>query len=229
MVIEQASLNEKLREEEQLVNFLERFHSPQVIDMIFRSSKSKQDQFMEPKDLTTTILFTDIKGFSAFAERMAPREVNRILNQYFSRMTDIIFEYGGTLDKYLGDGLMAIFGAPIEKADDAERAIQAAKRIRDEIKIMFSEGGIDVKFDMRFGINTGRVVAGQLGSSKRMDYTVIGDAVNTASRLQAIAMPNKIYIGEETYNLVKDKIKANKLGSKKLKGKRKEIIVYEVL
>ncbi len=229
MVIEQARLNEKLREEEQLVNVLERFHSPQVIDMILRSSKSKQDQFMEPKDMTTTILFADIKGFSTFSERMAPREVNRILNQYFSRMTDIIFDYGGTLDKYLGDGLMAIFSAPLEKKDDAERAIQAAKIIRDEIKVMFSEGETDVKFDMRFGINTGRVVAGQLGSPKRMDYTVIGDAVNTASRLQTIATPNKIYIGEETYKLVKNKFKTKKLGPRKLKGKQKEIIVYEVL
>jgi len=229
MVIEQANLNEKLREEEQLINCLERFHSPQVIDMILRSSKKEQDRFMEPKDLTATILFSDITGFSTFAERITPREVNRILNQYFSRMTDIIFEYGGTLDKYLGDGLMAIFGAPIEREDDAERAIQAAKKIRDEVKIMFKRGESDAELCMRFGINTGRVVAGQLGSLKRMDYTVIGDAVNTASRLQSITEPNKIYISEETFKLVKNKFKVNKLGPQKLKGKRKEITVFEVL
>ena len=112
MIIEQASLNEQIREEEQMRSRLERFHSPQVIDMILRGNQETKDNIMEPKDLTATILFTDINGFTRLSEQMPPREINMVLNDYFSRMTEIIFKYDGTLDKYIGDGLMAVFGAP---------------------------------------------------------------------------------------------------------------------
>ncbi|MFH1489583.1 MAG: adenylate/guanylate cyclase domain-containing protein, partial [Pseudomonadota bacterium] len=177
MVIEQASLNEQIREEERLRNRLERFHSPQVIDMILKGGQESKDNIMEPKDLTATVLFTDIIGFTHLSEQMPPREVNMILNQYFSRMTDIIFKYDGTLDKYIGDGLMAVFGAPMEKEDDPVRAILAAREMRTELEKMMENEGITRKFNIRIGINTGRVVAGNIGSPRRMDYTVIGDPV----------------------------------------------------
>ncbi|RPI76622.1 MAG: FHA domain-containing protein [Desulfobacteraceae bacterium] len=126
MVIEQASLNEQIRAEERLRNRLERFHSPQVIDMIIKGNQEAKDNIMEPKDLMATILFTDIIGFSSLAEKMPPREVNMLLTHFFSKMTDIVFKYDGTLDKYIGDGLMAVFGAPMEKKDDPVRAVRAA-------------------------------------------------------------------------------------------------------
>jgi len=229
LIIEQANLNEKLREEKQFVERLERYHSPQVAKMILKSIKKKKDKLTEPQDLTVTILFTDIIGFSSFSEHMHPREVSKILNQYFSHMTDIVFRHDGTLDKYLGDGMMAVFGAPLEKQDDAKRAVQAAKTIRAGLEVMVKEAGVKKKFDMRFGINTGRVVAGNLGSEKRMDYTVIGDAVNTASRLEEAAQPNQILIGEQTYELVKDEFDINALGLMSLRGKTDKIHVYEVL
>ena len=230
MIIEQASLNEQIREEEIMRSRLERFHSPQVIEMILKGSQETKDNVMEPKDLTATILFTDIIDFTQLAERISPRETNIILNQYFSTMTDIIFSYDGTLDKYIGDGLMAVFGAPMEREDDAERAILAAKEMKSQLAVMMTEkGGHRKKFDIRIGINTGRVVAGNIGSPKRMDYTVIGDPVNTASRLESIAKPNQILIGEETYRAVKDKFKIRKIGPKKVKGKRADIMVYEII
>jgi len=227
MIIEQASLNEKIREEANMRSRLERFHSPQVIEMILHGGQ--QEDLMEPKDLTATIIFTDIVGFTTLSEKLPPREVNMILNQYFSRMTDIIFKYDGTLDKYIGDGLLAVFGAPMEKENDAERAIRAALDMKRDVAAMREELEAGPPLNIRIGINTGRVVAGNMGSPKRLDYTVIGDPVNTASRLESIAQPNQILIGEETYLLVKDRFTINKVGARKVKGKTAEITVYEVV
>jgi adenylate cyclase len=229
MIIEQASLNEKIHEEQQLRSRLERFHSPQVIEMIIKGSEETKENIMEPKELAATILFNDIVGFTPLSEKMPPREVNLLLNQFFSRMTDIIFKYDGTLDKFIGDGLMAVFGAPVEKKDDAERAVRAALEMRKELEAMMEKIGMEKKFEVRIGINTGRVVAGNMGSPNRMEYTVIGDPVNIASRLESIAQPNQILIGEETYKQVKGKFKVKKIGLKKVKGRSSEILVYEVL
>jgi len=229
MVIEQASLNEQIREEEQIRNRLERFHSPQVIEMILKGGQETLDDMMEPKDVTATILFADINGFTTLAERMPPREVNLILNDFFSRMTDILFKYDGTLDKYIGDGLMAVFGAPMEKEDDAERGIRAAQEMIQALAAMMEGMPDERKFTIRIGINTGKVVAGNIGSPRRMDYTVIGDAVNTASRLESIAKPNQILIGEETHARVQGKFSIRSVGPKKVKGKTVELMVYEVL
>lgn len=229
MVIEQASLNEQIREEERIRNRLERFHSPQVIDMILKGGQETLDYMMEPKDVTATVLFADINGFTSLAERMPPREVNLILNGFFSRMTDILFRYDGTLDKYVGDGLMAVFGAPMEKEDDAERSIRAAKEMIQALAAMMAGTPEERQFTIRIGINTGKVVAGNIGSPRRMDYTVIGDAVNTASRLESIAQANQILIGEETYKRVKGKFNVRSVGSRKVKGKTVALMVYEVL
>ena len=229
MIIGQARLNKQIQEEERMRNRLERFHSPQIIEMILKGNQETIDNIMEPKDLTSTILFTDIVEFTGLSEKMPPREINMILNQHFSQLTDIIFEHDGTLDKFLGDGLMAIFGAPMEKKDDAVRAVKAAQIIRREFKHVMKEINPKKKFNIRIGVNTGRVVAGNIGSPKRMDYTVIGDPVNTAKRLESIAQPNQILIGPETYKRVKGKFNINKIGPQKLKGKSTAIMAYEVL
>ncbi|NOQ96146.1 MAG: FHA domain-containing protein [Desulfobacterales bacterium] len=229
MILEQASLNEQIREEEILRSRLERFLSPQVAEMIATGSQETIDNVMEPTELTATIVFTDIIAFTQLAEKIPPRETNMILNQYFSMVTDIIFRHDGTLDKYIGDGLMAVFGAPMERQDDAERAILAAKEMREKLAAMMAKKESHTrKFDIRIGINTGRVVAGNIGSPRRMDYTVIGDPVNIASRLESIAEPNQILIGEETYETIKDRFEIRKIGPQKVKGKSAEIMVYEV-
>jgi adenylate cyclase len=229
MIIEQASLNEQIREEEKMRNRLERFHSPQVIEMILRGGQKTKDDIMEPKDLTATILFSDIIGFTRLSEKMPPREINMILNQYFSKMTDIVFSHDGTLDKYIGDALMAVFGAPMEKDDDPERAIRAALEMRQALETIKKKLGPGKTFNVRIGINTGRVVAGNIGSPKRLEYTVIGDPVNIASRLEAIAEPNQILIGEETHKYVQGKFKIREYGPRLFKGKTSEIMVYEVI
>lgn len=229
MVIEQASLNDQIREEERMRSRLERFHSPQVIEMILKGDQDTKEDVMEPRDVTATMLFADIVDFASLSEQMPAREINMVLNQLFSRLTDMIFKYDGTLDKYMGDGLMAVFGAPMEKDDDAERAIQAAREMRRELAVLREKADVNRQFDIRIGINTGRVAAGNIGSPKRMDYTVIGDPVNVAARLESIAEPNQILIGEETYSKVKGKFNIKKVGLKKIKGKRAGVMVYEIL
>lgn len=228
MIIEQANLNEQIREEERMRSRLERFHSPQIIETILEGGQETKDYFMEPKEVTATIVFTDINEFTRLSEHLPPRETNLILNQYFSRMTDIVFKYDGTLDKFMGDGLMAVFGAPMARKDDPIRAIQAAMEMREELTSMMENEAEERKFSIRIGINTGRVLAGNIGSPKRLEYTVIGDPVNTASRLESIAEPNQILIGEETYRFVKEKFDIKEIGAKKFRGKSAEIMVYEV-
>jgi adenylate cyclase len=229
MIIEQASLNEQIREEERMRSRLERFHSPQIIETILEGGQETKDYFMEPKDVTATIVFTDINEFTRLSEQLPPRETNMVLNQYFSKMTDIVFKHDGTLDKYMGDGLMAVFGAPMARKDDPIRAIQAAREMREELAALMENEVEDRKFSIRIGINTGRVVAGNIGSPRRLDYTVIGDPVNIASRLESMAKPNQILIGEETYRFVKEKFDIKEIGPKKIRGKSKEITVYEVI
>jgi len=229
MIIEQANLNKQIQEEEELRNRLARFHSPQMIDFILKNIQAAKDDFLEPKYINATILFCDIVGFTSLSERIRPMHTIMILNRFFSHMTDIIFKHGGTLDKFIGDGLMAVFGAPIERKDDAQRAVLTALEMRNQLNNMMDKTPESRRFKIRIGINSGRVVAGNIGSTKRIEYSVIGDVVNTASRLESIAAPNKIFIGENTYLLAKEKFKINKVGAKRLRGKSADIMVYEVL
>jgi adenylate cyclase len=229
MLLEQASLNEKLRQEESMRGKLERFHSPQVIELILNSDQETQENIMEARELTATVLFSDIVDFTALSEKMEPQEINIFLNRYFSKMTDIVFENDGTLDKYIGDGLLAVFGAPFEKEDDAARAVRTALKMREEVSKMNSSPDKTFEINIRIGINTGQVTAGNIGSEKRMEYTVLGDTVNVASRLEAAAKLNQILIGQETFRIVKDLFKIKDVGLRKLKGKSQDLKVYEVL
>ena len=229
MVLEQVSLNEKIKEEERLRNWLSRFHSPQIIDIVLKAREESRETFLEAKEVEATILFADIIGFTRLSEDMVPWEVNQFLNEYFSLITDVIFEYDGTLDKYIGDGIMAVFGAPLVKTDDTERAVHCALKMREKLSSLMENLSAKRRFGIRIGINTGRVVAGNIGSPRRLDYTVIGDAVNIASRLESIAESNQILIGEETYKQVAGRFHIKEVGPRLLKGKSSKIMVYEVL
>jgi adenylate cyclase len=229
MVLEQVSLNEKIKEEERLRSWLSRYHSPQIIEALLEAKDEADPGFMEAKEQEATILFADIIGFTRISETMSPREVNLFLNEYFTLMTDIVFEYDGTLDKYIGDGVMAVFGAPLEREDDAERAVRAALSIRRKLEHLMTDLKEELRYKVRIGINTGRVVAGNIGSPKRLDYTVIGDTVNIASRLETLAEPNQILVGEETYRRVAGKFRLKEIGPRQLRGRSSRVNVYEVL
>lgn len=207
---------------------LERFLAPEVVEMV---AKNPQDVRLGGTNQKVSVLFADIRDFTTLSEKMKPEKVVEILNHYFTHFTEIIFDHGGTLDKFLGDGVMAVFGAPVSKGNDAENSVRAAQAIqrlvaelnRDAAAREWPEIGVGV------GVNTGIVTAGNIGSPKRIDYTVIGDTVNTASRLMANASSGKIIISQNTAaELSAEKFPLRALEPLRLKGKTKPVRCFSV-
>jgi len=208
------------REKKWVFELFGKYVSPNVADELMK--KGKEAVHLKGTRKTVTILFADMRGFTAMSEKISPRQVVSILNRYLSRMTDIVFKYNGTLDKYVGDEIMATYNVPLDLKDHALMAVKTAIEMQRESKKLMK-----VKYGI--GINTGPVIVGNIGSKKRLDYTVIGDAVNLAARLCGKCEGDQILISEETYHLVKDKIKTRFIGEVQIKGKAKLIRVYEVV
>lgn len=179
----------------------------------------------------TTVLFTDIRGFTAMSESRAPQQVVHMLNEYFELMVEIIFKYEGTLDKFVGDEIMALFGAPVSHPDDPVRAVRTALEMLRQLdefnRTRMAEGEEQLKIGI--GINTGEVVAGYLGSSKALEYTVIGDAVNTGARLCSIAKAGEIIISESTFQRVSEFFEVVELPPTHVKGKSRPLKIFNVL
>jgi adenylate cyclase len=184
-----------------------------------------------------TILFADLQGFTSMSEEIDHEKVVNILNSYFSLMTPIIFQHNGTLDKLMGDGMLALFGAPMSHGDDPYRAVQTAvemlKALERFNRSNESRGWPELRLTV--GINAGEVVAGYIGSEEHMNYTVIGDAVNVAQRIQSVAESNQILISGTVRDLILDRLQEiegakglHQLPIRKLKGREKEIDIYEV-
>ncbi|UCH95014.1 MAG: adenylate/guanylate cyclase domain-containing protein, partial [Candidatus Aminicenantes bacterium] len=223
------SLN-RLNREKKIRNRLERYHSPAVVSRIMESHDSSTLEMKTYKETDATVLFMDIVGFTTKVEHMNPVEIGVFLNHLFTEMTEVVFKHNGTLDKYIGDCIMAVFGVPFEVDNHAELAIQAAidmiKRLEEMNKNLPTKDIINIKI----GINSGKLVAGDFGSPKRLDYTVIGNTVNIASRLESsVAGANEIIISEATYNLTRDIFEYQLLGEKKLQGLSKPVKAYKVL
>jgi adenylate cyclase len=224
VAVEQAALRDGLRDEREKRARLARYSSPAVVDRIVREGSAE----MAADEAEVTVLFADLAGFTALSEANAPAVLIRMLNQVFERLTESIFEFEGTLDKFRGDGMMAFFGAPLAMPDHAERAVAAALRMQEQLAELNSYTR-DRELSMRIGINSGPVVVGDIGSPERKDYTVIGDVVNTASRLEsAVALPGQVVIGEATWKLVSGLFAAEALEPARLKGKRKLVQPYRV-
>jgi len=206
---------------------LERFLSGAIVEKIL----ANPDQIhLGGENQTATIMFTDIRGFTRMAEKMEPQQVVELLNEYFTEMTDLIFENGGTLDKYLGDGIMAVFGAPITKPDDPARSVKTAIEMQRAMARLNRDWEARGQPALRagVGVNTGAVTAGNIGSTKRMDYTVIGDAVNLASRLCANAAGGQILVSESTFAQLGGSRPAKKLEPIRVKGRDTPVEVYEI-
>ena len=181
------------------------------------------------KKLKATMLFTDIRGFTSMSETLDPVEVVSIINEYLTLQTDKVIKWQGLLDKFIGDCVMAVYGVPFAKEDDAYRAVRTAMDIREglvKLNAIRERRGLRT-VGIGIGINTGDVVSGNMGSPQKMDYTVIGDNVNLASRLEANAPAGRIFVSESTYLETKDKIQYDQLESVMVKGKKEPVKVYE--
>lgn len=231
--VEQAQLSEKIQQETSVRQRLERYHSPSIVSRILKdlsTAKHGEEDMMRVQERDVTVLFTDIVGFTPMSERLPPPKIAELLNEYFSEMTEAIFRYEGTLDKYIGDAIMAIFGAPNKMPDHPYRAVCTALDMLEELEKLNERRPPENRFSIRIGINTGRAVAGDIGSIKRMEYTVLGNTVNMASRIESMACkPNQVVIGESTYQKVKDQFITENIGPIRLKGISEEANVYRVL
>ena len=227
VAIEQARLSTQLLEETKRRERLQRYHSPAVVSRIIHASEGESSG-MGAQERDITVMFCDLVGFTSLVENMAPVQAANLLNAFFARMTDVLFEHEGTLDKFLGDALLAVFGAPFEQPQHPLRAVQAALAMRRALADMNAkqEGP---KLSMRIAINTGVALTGDIGSPKRREFTVLGDVVNTASRIEdEIAGAGEIVISGATYARVKDKVTVRPLGSRVLRGRTTPLEAFAV-
>jgi adenylate cyclase len=206
----------------------QRLLSPAIAEQVL-SGKVEVKKYGEARP--TTVLFSDIRGFTSMSESIPAREMVDMLNEYFELMVDIIFKYQGTLDKFVGDEIMALYGAPVSYGDDAVRAVRTALEMYQVLDQLNERRAVEGKSPIKIGIgiNTGEVVAGYLGSSKALEYTVIGDSVNVGARLCSHAGAGECLISEWTYNEVKDYFEFDPPREIQAKGKAKPLQVYNVL
>jgi len=180
-----------------------------------------------------TVLISDVRNFTAMSEKLPPEEVVDFLNEYFSEMVSVVTKYEGTLDKFIGDAILAVFGAPIAHPDDAKRAVFAALEMQEKLKNFNKKRITKGKNEIKIGIavHTGNLVAGNIGSEVRMEYTVIGDTVNLTSRLEPLnkEFGTEILISESTYREVKDDIEVREIPAVEIRGKEEKVKVYDVL
>ena len=209
---------------------LERYHSPQVVGEILKAAQNLDAPILQAKRCEVSVLFADISGFTRMSERLEPLQVAAILNRSFEALTEQIFQRGGTLDKYIGDALMAFFGAPSPDPGHARHAVEAAVAMQRNLREMNEhrpEGYPELM--MRIGINSGEAFAGDIGCAKRMDYTVMGSTVNLASRIESgVARPGQIVIGPRTAELIGGS-GLRELESVCLKGLEQTIRPFEIL
>jgi adenylate cyclase len=227
--VDNAMAHEKIAQQSLQRSALERFLSPEVVEMVV----ANPDIRLGGVNQEVTVMFADIRGFTTMSETMEPGRVVEILNEYFTRVTDVIFDNGGTLDKYIGDAVMAVFGAPISKGNDAAAAVNSAMQIQRLLIELNRDAAAREWPELRvgIGINTGNAIAGNIGSPRRLDYTVVGDAVNTAQRLMTNAAGGQILISESTAKKLGKTgktIDLERLPELKVKGRSEAVPVFRV-
>ncbi|MGC2157549.1 MAG: adenylate/guanylate cyclase domain-containing protein, partial [Pseudolabrys sp.] len=225
------ALAERTEQLETLSTKLSKYLAPQVYASIFHGRQQVEIASNRKK---LTVFFSDIVGFTETTENLDSEELTSILNRYLNEMAGIALKYGATLDKYVGDAIIAFFGDPETRgiAEDARACVAMAVEMRQrvaELESQWQDGGFERPFRVRMGINTGFCTVGNFGSQDRMDYTIIGGAVNLAARLESAAEPGKILIAHETWSLVKDAVIAKEMSPLRLKGFGQPLRVYELL
>jgi adenylate cyclase len=206
---------------------LSRLLSPNLVDEVVRGNVAVEKGGVLRR---ASVLFIDIRGFTGMSERLAPQDMVTMLNEYFEIMVEIVFKYEGTLDKFIGDEIMAVWGAPVEQEDDAERAVRAALDMIRELNRFntFRLANGEQAIRVGCGINCGDIVAGYMGSSRTLSYTVIGDVVNTAARLCSHAQAGQILISDAVATRLADRFQLEPLPDATLKGKSRPVKVLQV-
>lgn len=223
--IENAILHKKELREERIKSNLERYVASQIVDVILNA---EGDITLDSETRNIAILFSDIRGFTSTCENLAPEEIVKYLNEYFTQMVEVIFNNKGTVNKFVGDMIVALFGAPAALSNNEKQAVQAA--IDMQKTILFTRNSwIKSHFNTGIGINSGDVVVGNIGSPHHMDYTAIGDEVNVASRIQSIARGGQILVSRSIYTSTIDYFQYRCIGNIRVKGKRRSIDLFEVL
>ena len=220
---------EDLALKEKIKDSFGRYVTPEIVDLILANP---DNQWMKGSEVEATVLFVDIRGFTTLSEDKEPESIVELLNDYFARVTDIVVRHGGHINKFVGDGAMAVFGTPVPTPQHAEAAVIAALDIQEEIARLDREKKMeDVAIQVGIGVNSGAMVAGNLGSQRKMEYTVIGDNVNVASRLTSRAKAGEILISRQTYELIENKnnLKIEKRRIALVKGRKMKIAIFNVL
>jgi adenylate cyclase len=224
VAIEQARLSTKLLDETRRRQRLERYHSPRVVDRILDGDAADVAFIVQEREITA--LFADIVGFTGLAERLGPSAAAALLNTFFGIMTEVVFAHDGTLDKFIGDALLATFGAPLSQPDHGRRAVRCALDMRKALAA-FNQANGSVPLRMRIGINSGPALVGDIGAPRRREFTVLGDVVNTASRLESdVAAPDQIVIGSATHRLLDGDTTGLPLGPIRVRGRSEPVEVF---
>jgi adenylate cyclase len=219
-------LVERLKNEEVIRHRLERYHSPAVVQQLISVGRLP-DGRLPPAESEISILFADLVGFTAISERVTPTAIAQLLNNLFEEMLQEVFAYGGTLDKYIGDCIMAFFGAPEPQPDHAERATAAAKGMLTRLERLNLNGFWQEPLQLRIAINSGKAVVGDVGSSQRVEYTALGATINLAARMEAVCPPGECVISEVTYKMLSQPLDFQEMGSYSFKGINRLIKVYQ--
>ncbi|MCH7915362.1 MAG: GAF domain-containing protein [Deltaproteobacteria bacterium] len=225
----QVLVVEDITQEQRMMSTLSRYVGRGVAEQLVKNKDSLKLGGVKTK---VTILFSDIRDFTTLSERLGAEEIVKLLNGYFSRMVQVIFSHGGTLDKFMGDAIMAVFGAPVHHDDDPIRTVKAALQMRRELKAFNARRREEGKGQIQngIGIGYGEAISGNIGSEQRMDYTVIGDVVNLSSRLEGLTKgyAQKILISESVYLDIRDQVPCVPLDTVRVKGKKQETVIYGI-
>ena len=226
LTIQRMQLMKRVQEEQNARRLLQRFVSPAETDFILQGYLSS-GHLPELQEMTLTILFADIVDSTGMAERIGAQRFGALLRRYYEDMTQIIFAHSGLVDKYMGDGLMAVFGMTGRLPDPEGRAVQAGIKMLKQVEAINQSEQDQITIGI--GINTGVVMAGYVGTAERVELTVLGDTVNVASGLQTVARPNRLVVGPATVASIVGRYTMRRVGAINVKGRIRDIQAYEVL
>lgn len=228
LALERTALSRQIAQEAEARAHLSRFLSPALVE---QARLGKLDLQKRGQLTLVTVLFADIRGFTQLSERVGPEETVRMLNDYFERMVDIVFRHGGVLDKFIGDALMALWGAPVGGPDDVDRALSCALEMQEQIDALNAARAAEGRSPIScgIGVNAGQAVVGTMGSSKRLEFTAIGDPVNLASRLCGLAGPGEIMVSQEAMALTTAPFRTEARPPTQVKGKAQPVPLVRLL